>query len=156
MKRMLLSMVAAIALVGFTEQAASAQGFAGSGRLFGQFGGFGGFGSTNIFDLYRTGQTPIPPYFALNPPVYYSYPVPRTYGYSPFYYPGDIKTPDVIVEIQPAMIHNPFVPSSTTATPEPENQVNNEARPAEPPTAGPLMVENPFFKQQADVYNVSH
>ena len=24
------------------------------------------------------------PYFALHPPVYYSLPVPRTYGYSPF------------------------------------------------------------------------
>ena len=33
------------------------------------------------------------PYFALFPPVYYSYRVPRTYGYSPFAYPPGILTP---------------------------------------------------------------
>jgi hypothetical protein len=33
------------------------------------------------------------PYFALFPPVYYSYHVPRTYGYSPFAYPPGVFTP---------------------------------------------------------------
>ena len=35
------------------------------------------------------------PYFAAHPPVYYSYPVPRTYGYSPFAYPPYVMTPEV-------------------------------------------------------------
>ena len=33
------------------------------------------------------------PYYALYPPVYYSYPVARTYGYSPFAYPPGTLTP---------------------------------------------------------------
>ncbi|MEM8865354.1 MAG: hypothetical protein AAGF31_07365 [Planctomycetota bacterium] len=152
MKRVLLTLAAAMAVVCLAESNASAQGFAGSGRLFGQFGAFGGFGSTNIFDLYRSGQTPIPPYFALNPPVYYSAPVPRTYGYSPFYYPGDIQTPDIVVNAQPVEIINPYVPSSLNQSkPAPETTVQSETQPS-----GPLMVENPYFNQQPDIYTVSH
>ncbi len=33
------------------------------------------------------------PYFSLYPPVYYSYRVPRPYGYSPFAYPSGVLTP---------------------------------------------------------------
>jgi hypothetical protein len=45
------------------------------------------------------------PYFALHPPVYYSYPVARTYGFSPFPYPPEVLTP----ELPPApVIGNPF------------------------------------------------
>src|SRR5437870_3480881 len=35
------------------------------------------------------------PYFALHPPVYYSEPVARTYGYSPFAYPFGSPTPEI-------------------------------------------------------------
>jgi len=49
------------------------------------------------------------PFYALYPPVYYSLPVPRTYGYSPFAYPGWVMTPEVADE-QPATIINPHVP----------------------------------------------
>lgn len=156
MKRILLTMVAALAAACLVESTASAQGF-GGGRVFGQYGAFGGFGSSNIFDLYRTGRTPIPPYFALNPPVYYSYPVPRTYGYSPFYYPGTVKTPDVIIDMQPQTIINPFVPSSAKSpepAPAPETSVN--ASPVKPAATPPLMVENPFFNERGDIYTVSH
>ena len=100
-------------------------GFAGpriGGGKFGRFGGrggvgFGGFGGTTfstIWDLYLRGDIPIPPYFALHPPVYYSYPVPRTYGYSPFAYPGHVRTPDVTMHEEPTTIVNPYVPSSQT------------------------------------------
>ena len=34
------------------------------------------------------------PYFAQHPPVYYSHPVPRPYGFSPYAYPGWVRTPD--------------------------------------------------------------
>lgn len=48
------------------------------------------------------------PYFALHPPVYYSYPVARTYGFSPFPYPPEVLTP----ELPPAPVtRNPFVVS---------------------------------------------
>jgi hypothetical protein len=49
------------------------------------------------------------PHYALYPPVYYSLPVPRTYGYSPFAYPGWVMTPEVVDE-KPATIINPHVP----------------------------------------------
>ena len=52
------------------------------------------------------------PHFALHPPVYYSYPVPRTYGYSPFAYPPGTPTPELefeeAEEVQPTVIRNPY------------------------------------------------
>ena len=47
------------------------------------------------------------PYFALHPPVYYSYVVRRPYGYSPFPYPPEVLTPE---QPQPSpVMRNPFV-----------------------------------------------
>ena len=57
------------------------------------------------------------PYFAAHPPVYYSYPVPRTYGYSPFAYPPYVMTPEVGGESAPVEITNPYVPSSKQEKP---------------------------------------
>ncbi len=51
------------------------------------------FGVTGT--MYGLGLVPTPPYFALHPPVYYSCPVPRSYGYSPFAYPPCVQTPQV-------------------------------------------------------------
>jgi hypothetical protein len=45
--------------------------------------------------MYGLGLVPVPPYFALHPPVYYSCPVPRSYGYSPYAYPPCVQTPEV-------------------------------------------------------------
>ena len=55
---------------------------------------------------YSLGQIPVPPYFAIHPPVYYSYPVARSYGYSPYAYPGWMETPPVVM---PEVIENPHV-----------------------------------------------
>jgi hypothetical protein len=69
------------------------------------------FGLSNA--PYRSGQVPVPPYFALHPPVYYSYPIPRTYGYSPFAYPGTMQTPEVEMAGEAALIENPHVTTPT-------------------------------------------
>jgi hypothetical protein len=62
---------------------------------------------------YSLGQIPMPPYFSLHPPVYYSCPVPRSYGYSPFAYPGSTPTPEISVQAE--VVENPHVePASTT------------------------------------------
>ena len=50
------------------------------GGFFGGYGGYGGYGC-GLCGPYAGWQTP---YFAWNPPVYYSYPVAYSYGYSPF------------------------------------------------------------------------
>lgn len=81
------------------------------------------------------------PYFAAHPPVYYSYPVPRTYGYSPFAYGPDVRTPDVVMDSQPLEIVNPYVPSSASGSPA-QDEPSDKVTAASP--AGPLTIVNPF------------
>src|SRR5262245_48352075 len=85
-------------------------GFGGIGHGFAALGVGGDYeNGWNIADLYRQLYHNLP-YFALHPPVYYSYPVPRTYGYTPFAYPPYVMTPDVVEDKQPTTIENPYVP----------------------------------------------
>jgi hypothetical protein len=78
------------------------------------------------------------PYFAAFPPVYYSYPVPRTYGYSPFAYPPHVMTPDVVLP-SPQVFSNPYVPvEPVTPAKPPQDRATATERP------GPLVVVNPF------------
>lgn len=44
------------------------------------------------YDSVAYSSLPLP-YYSLHPPVYYSYRVARTYGYSPFAYPPGVMTP---------------------------------------------------------------
>jgi hypothetical protein len=86
------------------------------------------------------------PYYAAFPPVYYSYPVPRTYGYSPFAYPPGTMTPEVAPEPEPVTIVNPYVPKSDV---EPQEDRAVEAR-RQPQ---PLVVLNPYV---APMRTVAH
>jgi hypothetical protein len=76
------------------------------------------------------------PHFALYPPVYYSLPVPRTYGYSPFAYPPGTKTPE-ISEPEPLIVPNKFVPSKAATKAEPGEV-----------TVRPLRIANPYVVAQ--------
>lgn len=74
------------------------------------------------------------PFYALHPPVYYSYPVARPYGYSPFAYPPGVRTPEV-ERPQPAVVQNPYVagfveggPAASTAKVQPLRIVNPYAK----------------------------
>jgi hypothetical protein len=72
------------------------------------YGGYGGpFGYWDIGRLYSVLADEVP-YHAAFPPVYYSYPVPRTYGYSPFAYPPGVMTPEIEAP-GPQVIENPYV-----------------------------------------------
>lgn len=84
------------------------------------------------------------PYYALHPPVYYSRPVARTYGYSPFAYPPGVMTPD-IVECDPVMIENPHVEPSSQSN---GNKVRRQTVPAERSASAPQprVIENPFVE----------
>lgn len=75
------------------------------------------------------------PYFAMHPPVYYSYVVPRPYGYSPFPYPPGVRTPEIAVP-KPKVIQNRFVPRPANL-PEAQNRVTQQ----------PLRIRNPFVAQ---------
>lgn len=80
------------------------------------------------------------PYFAAHPPVYYSYPVPRTYGYSPFAYPPHVMTPEIVSEVTPLEIVNPYVPSTQSSEPEPPKDRVTKAD-GQPQ---PLVIINPY------------
>jgi hypothetical protein len=73
------------------------------------------------------------PYFALHPPVYYSYPVARTYGYSPFAYPPSVLTPGSEPS-RPAIVRNVYVDESAET-------------PASSQGPQPLRIDNPFVEQ---------
>ena len=116
-----LLIVAVFILFGLAALPAQAQVMPGCGQvqywLGDQYGAFQGWGHSSP---YASGRIPTPPYFAIHPPVYYSYPVPRSYGYSPFAYPGIVATPEVLetAEPIPAEVINPHVKPSARATSE--------------------------------------
>src|SRR3990172_9380288 len=78
------------------------------------------------------------PHFAAYPPVYYSYPVPRTYGYSPFAYPPHVMTPEIAGEAAGIEIVNPYVDQEKPADAEIDRAAGTVAQPQ------PLVVVNPF------------
>ena len=69
---------------------------------------------------YTLGYVPIPPYYALHPPVYYSVPVARPYGYSPYPLPGTALPPIPAAPVA-LEVTNPYIESavvdSTASTP---------------------------------------
>lgn len=73
-------------------------------------GGWGGGWGGGWPYLANPNQLDYIPYFAAHPPVYYSVPVPRTYGYSPYAYPPGTRTPDVELGPESEVMVNPFVP----------------------------------------------
>jgi hypothetical protein len=82
------------------------------------------------------------PYFAAHPPVYYSYPVPRTYGYSPYAYLPTVMTPPVAcAPVPPQTIENPYAPQSREKEVAPDKTADAAPR--------PLMVLNPYVDQAA-------
>jgi len=65
------------------------------------------------------------PYFAKHPPVYYSYPVGRPYGFGPYAYPPGVPTPG---PTRPLVVKNSYVVQDTSMTsrrqPEPLRIIN--------------------------------
>ena len=153
MIKQLVILVSLVALVATTPATSSAAGggrsHGGGIRSHGAHGlgnglafGFGGGGYSDIYgyaELYRELYNNLP-YFALHPPVYYSVPVPRTYGYSPFAYPGDIMTPEIVAPVQPVTIINPHVKSGpeSPATPAKDKAAASQRE------VQPLVINNPF------------
>ena len=154
MKRQLLVIFALTAMLAGPALTTEAAGFGGRGHGHGAgFGrGFGrGFGvgigigddGFDLAELYRELLNNVP-YYALHPPVYYSYPVPRTYGYSPFAYLPTTMTPDVIMDCQPVTIMNPHVESNKmTAPATPTDRSAATKAPIEP-----LVILNPYVNQE--------
>ncbi|MBN1853423.1 MAG: hypothetical protein JW829_11890 [Pirellulales bacterium] len=109
----------------------------------------GGYG---IAYLYQHLDYKIP-YFAAYPPVYYSYPIPRPYGYSPFAYPPGTQTPEIVEEpIQPETIINPYVeqPEKDASLKDADTgKVTSVRQPK------PLIIINPFVGLPSPLVQVS-
>ena len=91
------------------------------------------------------------PYYAAHPPVYYSYPVPRTYGHSPFAYPPHFRTPDMFGMVDPVIIENPHVESSweeelKEKQDDAASRFTSQQRPPQP-----LVIENPHCRGSVSV-----
>ena len=81
------------------------------------------------------------PYFAMHPPVYYSYPIARTYGDSPFPYPpGMMAFLAYSPSPQPKITRNEHI--------EEANQPTDEQY----QTHLPLRIPNPFVEQSDSTY----
>lgn len=133
--RTLLLAIVAVACCSAGNTAAAQCGAGGMGYGFG------------IGQLYQSLEGRVP-YFAAHPPVYYSYPVPRTYGHSPFAYPPHFRTPELVEEVQPLQISNPYVPSSNSTPAE-------DATVLTKPSSEPLVINNPYVDQKSQVMNAS-
>jgi hypothetical protein len=118
----------------------------------GMYGGMGYGGYWDIGRLYSVLSQNVP-YYAAFPPVYYSAPVPRSYGYSPFAYPPGTMTPEVVETVSAQEIVNPYVePASlkTEKTKTTEDRVTAiQAKPS------PLLVLNPFVTPRASSESVA-
>ncbi len=89
------------------------------------------------------------PYYALYPPVYYSYPVARTYGYSPFAYPPGTMTPQSAPRLEAATYINPYVkPRVQPAAKQPSEDRSVDARQQGTPVRVARTYINPYV--QAD------
>lgn len=61
------------------------------------------------------------PYYAAHPPVYYSYPRARPYGYSPYPWPPVVTPTECAVATEPLIIKNPHVTQEREEVPAPDN-----------------------------------
>ena len=145
MRIRILAAIFAIAIASTNGTAARAeapcggQGYGlGGGLGYGWAYGVGVAGLYNGLDRYTDYRVP---YFAAHPPVYYSYPVPRTYGHSPFAYPPHFRTPDLTAPLAPVTINNPYVPASNG--PATEVKADDETV-STPKKSAPLVVVNPY------------
>jgi hypothetical protein len=138
MIRRLLICAVAVGALSFAGQSANAQ--CGGGCDW-------GWGYGYMYNILRYEV----PHFAAFPPVYYSYPVPRTYGYSPFAYPPNVMTPEIVGDIEPLENINPHVDSTEM---KPTKEAKPDRTAATSARIEPLVVMNPFVAPNQAVARV--
>ena len=156
-----LAMAAVIAI--FCTGEMQAQGFAGNAF------GFQAFGFYQPYGIQYRSTVANPPYFAVNPPVYYGQRYYRPYGVSPFAAPPQVVAPESYQAIpEPASLRlrhigpvgspvaNPHCPTTLCDNEKAKSGAENEELAAESAaprhelqvtevaTAGPVR-SNPFF-----------
>ena len=131
-------LLAAALLCGLAAGEAQAQ----CGGMYG--GWYGGY--WDIGRLYQVLSQNVP-YYSAFPPVYYSMPVPRSYGYSPFAYPPGTMTPEVVEAVSAQEIVNPYI-APTSAGGE-KVKVQEDRVTDSKVERGALVVSNPFVTPRA-------
>src|SRR5262245_56396523 len=130
-RNLALCLIALAIIAALCPTTASAGGPFGCGDWWGINGPYGLYGN-------RVNEVP---YFAMFPPVYYSQPVPRSYGWSPFAYPPGTMTPPAEVP-KPQTIINPHVQQPQCAPSSTEAKAKTTGYEAPPPKE----IINPFVK----------
>ena len=133
MKAAMICATVLVASLMFTNQS-QAQNYFGGGINSGlPYFGFGYSGS-----LYGLGYVPVPPYYALHPPVYYSHEIRRRpVGDSPYAYQSRRPTP---ITIRLQFSRNPFVPNPTI---EEDSQQTAQAT-----DSVAKVMRNPFYRDE--------
>lgn len=128
MRAVMIGAALLVASLMFANEA-RAQNCYGGGVYSGlPYHGFGYSGS-----LYGLGFVPVPPYFALHPPVYYSHEIlRRPVGDSPFAYPPRRPAP----EPKRQFSLNPFIPDPIIQDPLQASQANDSVA---------QVMRNPFY-----------
>jgi hypothetical protein len=104
--------------------------------------------------LYGLGYVPVPPYYAMHPPVYYGERYYRTYGESPFARTDYSSRPH---RIQAELVINPFVSQALVGPPAAAAPAPVEPKPVDTTenkdqvTVSPQMIINPFYQPEAKV-----
>lgn len=111
----------------------------GFGGGYGAGYGWGGWGG-ELFGVELGGNEDRIPFYALHPPVYYSYPIARPYGDSPFAYPPGLYAAGT-EEGGPKMIVNPYAlpdaaPAKAGPNAAPSKSAPNNPNPPAPAPAG--------------------
>jgi hypothetical protein len=134
----LLLAIAAIGLINVCVADVRADGFA-------HRSGLPWFAYGNSGSLYGLGRLPVPPYYAIHPPVYYSLPQARSYGHSPFAHSGDYEAPATVT---PRIVMNPHI--ERRVLPKPVGELPAPlVRPAlNPITSTAKVIVNPYFSAE--------
>ena len=93
----------------------------------------------NYYGLYALDKLFVPPYFAMHPPVYYSAPVARPYGYTPYALPPGMLPAEMLAGPQPEEIINPYVE-------EEEVEATTSTTQGKVAEALPQWIMNPFVE----------
>lgn len=86
---------------------------------------------------------PILPYYSLYPPVYYSAPVPRPYGFSPFALPPGMQPAEGIPvpAAEPELTINPYFKPN-------QSELDEEAPSNQQTVAKPQFIKNPYYVKE--------
>ncbi|MBC8351475.1 MAG: hypothetical protein H8E66_05780 [Planctomycetes bacterium] len=141
MRAVIICATLLVASLMFTNESQAQYGYRG-GSHFGQGFGYGnsGFGGS----VYGLGYVPVPPYFALHPPVYYSHEIRRRpIGDSPFAYLPQRPAP----QTNRQFALNPFVPDPV------EDEGPQQISKATDSVA--KVIQNPFYGDNPEAFVAS-